>query len=240
VNILQVIKQLIRFRVWAKFKANIYPSFYYSHSQFAEDMIVRFLTHDKNKGFYVDIGAFHPVLLSNTYHFYCKGWQGINVDARAGSMDLFKVLRPRDINLELCISDKEEDVSFFTFEQSPFDTCNQETAEQLISSGSVKLVSSCKLKTLTLKSVLKRYLPKDTEIDFMSIDVEGMDEIVLMSNDWDLFKPKILVFEKHKVSFQDAINSSIVKYLEQFGYEFVTKSGFSIILVQKDYLSINE
>jgi len=74
------------------------------------------------------------------------------------------------------------------------------------------------------------------EVDFMSIDIEGVDEVVLMSNNWEKFKPKILVFEKHQISFQDVLSSPIVSHLESFGYKFITKCGFSIIMAQKDYL----
>lgn len=235
------IKHLLRFKIWSKIKANFIPdrsshSFYYSHSQFGEDMILRFLTNNRNHGFYVDIGAFHPIYLSNTFHFYDKGWHGINIDARRGSMELFNLLRPRDINLELCISNKEGETTFFVFDQPPFNTCDQSTAEKLIAEDRVKLVEKYTLKTLTLSSILDKYMPSDVEVDFMSIDVEGLDEIVLMSNNWEKFKPKILVFEKHQISFQDVLSSPIVQYLELFGYKFITKCGFSIIMAQKDYL----
>ena len=193
------LKQLLRFKIWSKIKANFISdrschSFYYSHSQFGEDMILRFLTNNRNRGFYVDIGAFHPVYLSNTFHFYDKGWQGINIDARSGSMDSFNLLRPRDINLELCISDKEGETTFFVFDQTPFNTCDQSTAEKLITEGQVKLVEKYTLKTLTLTSIVEKYIPSNVEVDFMSIDIEGVDEVVLMSNNWEKFKPKILVF----------------------------------------------
>lgn len=223
-----------KFKVWAKLKANKFPSFNYSHSQFGEDMILRFLTQDKNKGFYVDIGAFHPIYISNTYHFYCKGWKGINIDAKPGSMNSFNILRPRDTNLEFCISSEEKEVTFFVFDQSPFNTCDPEVAEQLITSRNVKLINKHKLKALTLSSILERYLPEGTEIDFMNIDVEGMDETIIRSNNWNLFRPKILIFENHELTFKDSVNNSTVKYLEQFGYKFVTKCGYSVILAQKD------
>ena len=89
--------------MYARFRLNSHASYYLSCSQFGEDMIVRHLLADVPIGFYVDIGAHHPVYYSNTYHFYCRGWRGINVDARTGSMELFNLLRPRDINVEGCV-----------------------------------------------------------------------------------------------------------------------------------------
>ncbi|WP_373526227.1 hypothetical protein [Nostoc sp.] len=126
----------LRFHVWSKLKANFCPSFYFSHSQFGEDMVVRFLTNDSTLGFYVDIGAHHPVYISNTYHFYSKGWRGINIDAIPGSMDVFKVLRPKDINLELCLSPLEgEEIDFFIFDRPAFNTFCSQRVDEVVASG---------------------------------------------------------------------------------------------------------
>jgi hypothetical protein len=41
-----------------------------SYSQEGEDLILRRIFEHKQKGFYVDVGAYHPFLFSNTYIFY--------------------------------------------------------------------------------------------------------------------------------------------------------------------------
>jgi len=229
-NIIQVIIAKLRFHLWAKLKINFYPSFYQSHSQFGEDMIVRGLIPNLNTGFYVDIGSHHPVLISNTYHFYCKGWRGINIDAIPGSMELFKILRPRDINLEACLSKVDNsEAFFFIFDPAPFNTCDPQVAEYLIAND-VKFIEKIKLKTRTLKSCLDECLPDGVEIDLMNIDIEGMDEEILMSNDWNHYKPKILIFEKKVHSIQEIYNSSIIDFLNKIGYNIVAISGYSVIL----------
>jgi hypothetical protein len=53
------------------------------------------------------------------------------------------------------------------------------------------VVSEYKLKTRTLSSVLGEYLPAGIAIDFMSIDVEGMEIEVLRSNDWLKYSPEL-------------------------------------------------
>ena len=76
-----------------------------SFSSAGEDMILRhILGSDKMEGFYVDVGAFHPTLFSNTYFFYLNGWRGINIEARPGSKELFDKVRPGDVNLEVGVS----------------------------------------------------------------------------------------------------------------------------------------
>jgi hypothetical protein len=220
----------LRFEVWAKVRTNAFASYYSSHSMFGEDMVVRALAANIKNGFYVDIGAFHPVFLSNTYHFYRSGWSGINIDASPKRMDLFKVLRPRDLNLELCLSAQDgEEVTFFIFEESAYNTTDVNWANYVISQGA-KLLEKKRMRTRTLRDVLHEWLPKDIEIDLMNIDVENKDKDILLSNDWEKIRPKFLIFEDHEVDICNINESQIVKYLKDFDYKIVTKCGPSIIL----------
>jgi len=42
----------------------------------------------KKIGFYVDVGAYHPLELNNTYLLYKKGWNGINIDINSTHINL--------------------------------------------------------------------------------------------------------------------------------------------------------
>lgn len=78
-----------------------------NYSWEGEDILVNKLMRDLfgiQKGFYVDIGARHPFVLSNTALLYSQGRRGINIDAMPGSMALFETHRPEDINLEIAIA----------------------------------------------------------------------------------------------------------------------------------------
>ena len=51
----------------------------FSYSHFGEDLIILRLLGDvppDHRGMYVDVGAFDPVLHSNTYLLYTHGWRG--------------------------------------------------------------------------------------------------------------------------------------------------------------------
>jgi hypothetical protein len=71
-----------------------------SYSQSGEDMILDTIFYNQPKGTYIDIGANNPYVQSNTHFFYKKGWRGINIDALPGSMNKFRKVRPKDINIE--------------------------------------------------------------------------------------------------------------------------------------------
>ena len=65
---------------------NIFIRYYFFYrnrktfSQFGEDLFIKKFFEYKKKGKYVDLGAFHPMRLSNTYLLYKNGWSGTNVD----------------------------------------------------------------------------------------------------------------------------------------------------------------
>ncbi|MCP2732462.1 FkbM family methyltransferase, partial [Symplocastrum sp. BBK-W-15] len=88
-----------------------------SYSQEGEDMIISRFFEGKKQGFYVDVGAHHPQRFSNTYRFYLQGWRGINIDAMPGSMEIFNKIRANDINLEISISDCNQILTYYEFNE---------------------------------------------------------------------------------------------------------------------------
>jgi hypothetical protein len=140
---LEKLALLCRFKLWARFRPSRHPSFYLSHSQFGEDMAVRALVGDRRSGTYVDIGAHHPVYCSNTYHFYCKGWRGLNVDAQPGSMEAFRVLRPGDINVEVAVGPTSgERLVFHRFDAPTLNTFDAAAAQEHVRTSRARLLGT--------------------------------------------------------------------------------------------------
>lgn len=221
---------LLKLRVWARMRINRYPSYNLSHSQFGEDMVLRFLASGIERGVYVDVGAHHPILISNTYHFYCQGWRGLNIDAMPGSMDRFRLLRPEDINVETCIGPVSGQVmDYYIFEQSAFNTINACSAEETIRTGAASLIERRSLKTVTIGECLDEHL-KGKHINLLNIDVEGLDEAILRSDLWERDTPDILVFEKAGQSLEEILQSPLMRYLSSLGYHCVAKCGPSVIM----------
>ena len=104
--------------------------FFKSYSQEGEDMILNKIFEFKKNGFYIDIGAHHPKRFSNTYFFYKKGWMGINVDAKPGSMYLFNKIRPRDINLEIGLNNEKSVLKYYSFNEPALNTFDKELADE--------------------------------------------------------------------------------------------------------------
>ena len=205
-----------------------------SYSQEGEDMILRRLFEKQKTGFYVDVGAHHPKRFSNTFFFYKKGWRGINIDAMPNSMSLFNKIRPRDINLEIPISDKKQKLKYYMFNEAALNCFSKELAEKRNGKYDYKIISEKEMETSTLEEILEKHLPYDQEIDFMSIDVEGLDLQVLKSNNWRLFRPKIVLMEVIDSSINEIADSKEYKYLAEFGYETFAKTVNTVIFQRVD------
>jgi predicted transport protein len=195
---------------WTSFK---------SYSGEGEDMILRKIFYKKEKGFYVDVGAYHPKKSSNTYFFYKKGWRGINIDAMPGSMRLFNQLRRRDINLEIPIGKDGEEVRYYEFEDKAI---NGFESDNLIAKDPSKPQNKLKkihqLKTQSLNSILEVYLPKGQTIDFLSIDVEGQELRILETLEFEKFTPKWILAEVWDYSIGRNMNGDVDSILKSKEY----------------------
>ena len=205
-----------------------------SYSQEGEDMILRRLFEKQKTGFYVDVGANHPKRFSNTFFFYKKGWRGINIDAMPNSMILFNKIRARDINLEVPVSDKKEKLKYYMFNEPALNGFSKDLTEKRDGKDNYKIISEKNMATSTLEEILEKYLPYGQEIDFMSIDVEGLDLQVLKSNNWKKFRPKFVLVEVLGSSIKDIANSEEYKYLAGFGYEIFAKTVNTVIFRRDD------
>ncbi|MBR2648190.1 MAG: FkbM family methyltransferase [Sediminibacterium sp.] len=206
-----------------------------SYSQEGEDIILdRVLGHIK-RGFYVDIGAHHPKRLSNTYKFYKKGWKGINIDAMPGSMRKFNLVRRRDLNLECAITNDTNSIEYYVFNEPALNTFSKENADLWSTKAPYRIIKSIKVKGDRLDNIFNRYLAQGQNIDFMSIDVEGYELEVLLTNNWDKFRPKVIVLEVQSFLLDDSVRSKAVSYLQDKGYTVVSKLYFSIILCEADF-----
>lgn len=194
----------------------------FSLSQFGEDLVLlNYLT--EKEGFYVDVGAHHPVQFSNTCLLHRRGWRGVNIDATEEAIARFAQARPHDINLVAAISDRVEEVELGLFRSSAYNRIyaagglEEERQKQAQPKLWQSLKGTRKLTTRTLAEVLREAVPPGQQIDFMNVDCEGHDLAVLRSNDWQPFAPRILAVE----DWQDTEESPIVIFLRERHYQMV-------------------
>ena len=203
-----------------------------SFSQEGEDKILERIFENKTKGFFIDVGAHHPIRYSNTYKLYLKGWRGINIDAMPHSMKAFNKIRPDDINIEAAISDEETTLTYYAFNDPALNGFSKEISQQRNGSKGYKIIFEKEIKTQKLETILSNKLPSHAIIDFMTIDAEGLDLKILMSNNWKEYRPKIIVVEVPYLDMENLSDNPTINFLNTVGYKFFAKTYFTAFFIQ--------
>jgi len=198
-----------------------------SYSHEGEDMILKKIFEQKSNGFYVDIGAHHPFRFSNSCIFYNLGWNGINIDPLPGGMAVFNELRPRDLNLEIGISDSEEEIVYHEFKEPALNTFSKELAEKR-KSNNLEILREVRKKVYPLKKVFDEHIKPGQKIDFLSIDVEGLEMKVLKSNAWDRYRPDIILVECLDFDLSTPQKFTAYTYLTGLGYRMIAMTMHTV------------
>ena len=172
------------------------PKTFVTYAQNREDLILAALLKDVKSGFYVDVGAAHPVIDSVTKYFYDLGWSGINIEPIKRLHKLFNEQRPRDINLNCGVGAKETTITLREYigmeGRSTFsDAEKQEYAP-------VAKYKEYPVKMRTLEGIFDEVKP--AKMHFLKIDVEGYEYEVLSGNNWERYRPELICIEANRVA----------------------------------------
>lgn len=197
-----------------------------SYAQYDEDIILSSLLFDIDKGFYVDVGANHPVEDSVTKYFYDKGWRGINIEPLKSLSVKLNKDRPKDINVACGVGDKNGSARLREYINLSGHSTFDESQKQLHGSGIKYTEYNVPIKTLA--SILNEYAP-DKHIHFIKIDVEGYEYQVLAGNDWQKYQPEVICIEANHVShdWRPILNKN--------NYRLFIQDGLNEYYVHSDY-----
>lgn len=161
-----------------------------SFAQQFEDVLIS-RCFDKNTGTYVDVGSHHPVLDSMTCAFYRRGWRGLNIDALDTHKRIFDRLRNEDVNVFSAVGASNGTATAYIVPGTGLSTLDESIAERHAGDGFV--VETCVVPVETLSALLECH---DVEaIDFLKVDVEGVERAVLEGMDWHRWRPKLIIIE---------------------------------------------
>ena len=209
-----------------------------SFSQKGEDILVHCFFSRRNYGYYLDIGCFHPRWISNTCLLHRKGWEGTVVDLDQYKLNLFKFVRGSKVNtIRAAITAKEGKDSFINVYKffskrgwSDVDTTSLETAEMLKENGRGPYNIE-KIKSIGINNLLAG-LPK---VDFLNVDIEGIDTQVINQIDLRRFKIDLIIFEDNE---NYGGEKNLRKKLEDNGYFHLFTSGGSVCFALKNKIPI--
>lgn len=163
-----------------------------SYAQNFEDIILERIFAHQSDGFYVDIGACHPIHDSVTQHFYQRGWQGINIEPQPLMYAELQQVRQRDINLNICVgSQTDRKTLYITHDQGT------STLDETLADGYQKadrIAQKIDVEIVSLNEIWATYVG-ERRVDFLKIDVEGFEKEVLAGTDFSVVAPSILLIE---------------------------------------------
>ena len=228
INLISIFKRKIKYRKT-------------SYSYNGIDLIIEYLFKDKNNGFYVDAGCQHPISNNNTYLLFKKGWTGINVDLDKKNIDLFKISRPFDLNLNYALSNVIGETELYYYhDSSPINTLSYKVSNY----QNAKIKEIRRIKTTTLNNIFSN-IKLTKKIDYMSIDVEGYENLVLQGFDINKYKPSVISIEyldlkmkKLKLKNNDIhqlLNSNLYKHFINNNYYFINWLHGDLVFVHKDF-----
>jgi hypothetical protein len=210
-----------------------------SCSQKGEDLLVLsyFNGIGVKRGTYCDIGCFHPVWISNTHLLDRNGWTGFAIDIDDFKLASMKVWRKSRVQCMLGAvcgkADEGETASVYKFRSgggwSDLDTLDRATAESYQRNGAGDFEES----TVNLLDINKLFA-SFPHINFLNIDIEGVDIEVILALDLVKYRPNVILFEDN----ENWGGGTQVKYkLSQSGYErlFVSRGSVCYALPPKTW-----
>ena len=203
-----------------------------SYAQFGEDIVVAsvfwYLRVDSPT--YLDIGAYSPVSLSNTYFFYKRGSRGVCVEPNPAAVKLFRRMRRRDRCLQagVGVQDHQDGLPFYILQDQALCTFDEASAQALEHKGFTKIKTVVSVPVYSINTLIKRFC--ESCPDFLSIDVEGMDLALLQSIDFARYRPPVISVET--IDFQtQAKDAAITQFLCSQGYRVQADTVINTIYV---------
>tara|TARA_B100001057_G_scaffold487477_1_gene570265 strand:- start:763 stop:1503 length:741 start_codon:yes stop_codon:yes gene_type:complete len=196
----------------------------YHYADNGEDVIIQGLFNHKKDGFYIDVGCYHPIRASLTHLLFKKGWTGVNIDISEDTINLFKIARPNDKNINIGIADKVGEE--FYYQSSHINQAN--------SFKFYNNVKKVKVQITTLDNIIKNLGIK--KIDFLNIDVEYRDFKALKGLNLNNVRPSLIAIEDNdSYDIADVVNSDIYEYLTNKEYFLYSKLNCTNFYQDKKY-----
>jgi FkbM family methyltransferase len=179
-----------------------------------EEWITRDFFGDKKDGFFVDVGANHYKITSNTYYLETAlHWSGIAIEPLTEFQADYVKFRPRTRFFPFFVSDaSNQRAKMYVLEKNTQISSGAKTFTE----QQGKKAQELEVPTITLTDLLDS--EKVQTIDYMSIDIELWEPKALAGFDIDRFRPKLVCVEAHP-----EVRQQILDYFARHHYVVVGK-----------------
>lgn len=209
-----------------------------SYSQVGEDLQIAFMLGDARNARYIDVGCLWPVEHSNSYYFYERGGQGLCIDPNPDVVESWAQERPRDVFFSAGVSDRADTLTYVRHGNPVFNTFSPERAAQVQRRANGRpgraVVGRDEVRVLTLDAIVAETgfaEACDGRLDFLSIDVEGLEDQVLAGYSFAL-RPRVVVCEHVRAGGRAAVETTpVFARLSELGYVIGAFTGHDVFFV---------
>jgi len=206
------------------------------YSQHGEDFLLNEIFKNKQNGFFVEVGCIDGRRFSNSLTFEEKGWKGLCVEAHNDYIDLLKKNRPHSIICHCAASDHDEDnVTFYANKRGSLSTLDK-TMENTFKDKYGEYFSGFDEQTVNIRRLDTLFKENNvTNIDFMSLDIEGHELEALKGLNFNKYKPTVIVVESDSQKHEQALDNLLLNN----GYCKGTRLNQNIFYITDQSLSNN-
>jgi FkbM family methyltransferase len=205
-----------------------------SYAQNFEDvMLWRALRHVEH-GFWVDVGAADPDVLSVTRAFSERGWHGINIEPAERPFRLLQQSRVNDINLQVAAGDTLGEVRLFVVD----DANGLTTTDATIAAAHAKngyRITPVTVSVTTLAEICAEHITGP--VHFLKIDVEGGEKAVIAGADFVRFRPWIVLVEATAPGSEIQMHAAWEHLLLEAGYSFAYFDGLNRFYLAEEHVA---
>ena len=206
------------------------------YSQYGEDYLLYSLFRDETDGFYLDIGAFDGIHISNSYIFERLGWRGICVEAHPDYFPLLQRNRPNATCVyAACVGEGQPASVPFLKEElgllSGIKADGTANMERRYSARGMTFTGfeTVEVPALTLNEILERHMAGRRRISFVSIDTEGNELEILRSFDFSAWQVDAFVIEANS----DAERRDLTTFMRARNYLLARRLRCNLIFVRR-------
>ena len=209
-----------------------------SYAQRYEDMHLLRMFGEQAGGFYIDIGAGHPVYDNVSFAFYLRSWSGITVEPNPWLAQLSEAVRTRDSRIQSLVGEKPGEATYYLVEDFHGLSTTVQGHALKAQSEFGKTSRAMTVPVTTLRALCEQHAP--AAIDFLKIDVEGAEREVLLGGDWRRFRPKVIVLEALAPVTMAPAWEAWEPLLTQQGYRFAFFDSLNRYYVAEEHAGLAE
>ena len=196
-----------------EFYSYIFKNHSHSKSQLYQDLFVIHSLGEKINGTFLEYGATNGIDLSNTFLLENKyKWKGVLSEPSTEWHSSLKKNRPNSKIIHECIySDTGKKLDFFTSYEKELSTLEQFRNSDISSMPGNTEARNRKgfnhqVMSISLNDVFIKYFDS-SPIDYMSVDTEGSELLILENFDFEKFSPKIVTVEHNFTEAQSKLDT---------------------------------